>query len=180
MKRILLILVLMHPLCASAADDSQPSPRQPLATASPKNPWGDFEVIREEKPPPTWMRVLDWFPNRLVDFIDIFRVDVGAGIAYGGVVRITKWGQLGYRQVSPLSLRVGPRGRHFPAMVESSNEIGIGPAFIQSKDRDICSGEIGVGVDLIVGGYAGVCVDEVFDFLAGIFFWDPKDDDPIR
>lgn len=171
---------MMLPLsCALAQDDSMPSPRG-SAVASPKAPWGQFDVVEEEAPPPVWMQILDWFPNRLVDFIDIFRVDVGVGPAYGAVARVTKWGQFGYRQMAPFSVRVGPRGRRFPAMIESSSEIGIGPAFIESKDREVCSGELGAGIDLIAGGYIGVCVDELFDFAAGVFFWDPKDDDPIR
>jgi hypothetical protein len=63
-------------------------------------------------------------------------------------------------------------------MVESSNELGIGPAFIDSSDRKVCPGEIGLGADLAVAGlYAGVCVDEVADFLAGLVFVDLKDDD---
>ena len=63
-------------------------------------------------------------------------------------------------------------------MVESSNEIGIGPAFISSADRDICTGEIGAGADLfIIGGYGGICVEEVADFLTGLLFIDIMDDD---
>jgi hypothetical protein len=105
-------------------------------------------------------------------------VDVGVGPSAGAVLRVTEWGQLGYRQMYPASVRVGDFGREFPAIIETSNELGAGPAFIQSKDRQVCSGEIGVGLDVFVAGaYAGVCVDEFADFLGGILFIDFKNDD---
>jgi hypothetical protein len=78
----------------------------------------------------------------------------------------------------PVSLRVGDFGRNFPVIVESSNEIGISPAFKQSADRDICTAELGLGLDvLIVGGYGGLCLDELADFVGGIFLVDFKGDD---
>ena len=49
--------------------------------------------------------------------------------------------------------------------------------FSRSKDRSVCPGEIGLGVDLFLGVYAGICVDELADFATGIFFLDIKDDD---
>ena len=126
----------------------------------------------------TMHKVLLYIPNRVVDFIDIFRVDVGAGPAVGGVVRVTKWAQAGYREMDPGSLRIGLHGRRFPAWVERDNEYGFGPSFNQSDDREVTPGEVGVGVDLLlVSGYVGVSVDEAFDFVAGIFTIDVKDDD---
>jgi hypothetical protein len=78
----------------------------------------------------------------------------------------------------PFSLRLGLFGRRFPAIIERSNEIGVGPAFLESPERDVCRGEIGLGADLfIAGAYGGVCGDELADFLAGIFFFDLMDDD---
>jgi hypothetical protein len=56
--------------------------------------------------------------------------------------------------------------------------MGIGPAFHTSRDRKVCKGEIGLGLDLmIVGGYGGVCLDEFVDFVAGIVTLDPLGDD---
>ena len=75
-------------------------------------------------------------------------------------------------------MRIGLAGRSAPVFVESSNEVGISPAFIQSKDRKINAGEVGLGLDLgIVGAYAGLCLDEAGDFVAGIVGLDPKADD---
>ncbi|MBX7143067.1 MAG: hypothetical protein K1X79_01315 [Oligoflexia bacterium] len=149
--------------------------------ASPKRPWGDFALDKGDAPSeqsPWWAQVLLWIPNRVMDFVDIFRADVGVGPAMGGVVRVTRYGQVGYRQMTPLSVRVGLFGRKAPVMLEHSSEFGLGPGFISSKDRSVCKGEIGVGADAFVAGaYAGVCVDEIIDFLAGIFFLDVSGDD---
>ena len=123
-------------------------------------------------------KVLLYIPNRIVDLLDIFRLDLGAGPAVGGVVRVTKFAQAGMRNMLPLSVRVGLAGRRLPVFVESSNEIGVSPAFAQSKDRNVSAGELGLGIDLgIIGAYGGVCLDEAGDFLAGIVGFDPKDDD---
>lgn len=179
----LLLCVLFLPTAAT----SEPNPLSPglsgsendSVATSPKRAWGDFEVREEEIEEPTALReFLLWFPNRFLDFIDIFRIDLGVGPAVGGVVRVTKWGQAGIRTVSPASLRAGGFGRDWPIQVEHSSEFGIGPAFVQSHDRTVCPGELGAGVDLfIVGGYGGICFDELFDFLGGLFLYDVKSDD---
>lgn len=149
--------------------------------ASPRKPWGDFALNNAEEyddSPPWWAQVLLWIPNRIMDLIDIFKVDVGVGPSFGAVVRVTKYGQVGYRSVSPLSVRMGLFGRSAPFMLEHSSELGLGPGFIQSHDRTVCKGELGAGADLfVVGAYGGVCIDELIDFVAGIFFLDVSGDD---
>ena len=170
MKRHLIAIVLMLYVFSAFAQD------QPVS-ASPKPGWGDFQVVEEDTSVSWWEEVLLWPINRILDLLDVFRVDVGVGGAYGGVLRLTEYGQAGYRQMAPGSLRVGLFGRDWPVLVETSNEIGAGPAFVQSKDRKICSTEIGVGVDLIAGGYGGICLEELVDFVGGVFFLDMKDDD---
>ena len=78
----------------------------------------------------------------------------------------------------PGSLRAGAFGRSSPIKVETGNEIGVGPLFASSSVREVCPGEVGVGLDLfIAGGYAGVCLDEAFDFLGGLLLFDVKEDD---
>ena len=147
------------------------------AEVSPKKPWGEFEVVEEEEP--TWItHALLWIPNRVLDFFDIFRVDAGAGLATGGVIRVTSWGQLGYRNQSPGMLRVGTFGRDWPVFVETNNEIGAGVAFSETPDRNLCKGVVGAGVDLVlVGGHVGVCPEEIADFFLGLFLIDIMDDD---
>jgi hypothetical protein len=161
------------------AQDLEIAPTIPdLVPASPKEAWRDLATVEINDGTPWWAEVLLYIPNRVLDLIDVFRVDVGVGASVGGVVRVTKYVQGGYRQMLPVSLRVGDFGRQFPVMVESSNEIGISPAFKQSADRDVCEAELGLGLDLfLLGGYGGLCLDEVADFVGGIFLVDLKGDD---
>jgi len=187
MRWVYFVFFLSFTFCIafSRPSSAQPEGYEPTqsnagdyADVSPKQPWGDLNATQDNGGSPWWADVILWIPNRILDFIDVFRVDVGVGPAAGGVVRVTEYGQLGYRQMMPFSVRVGDFGRQFPAMIEQSNEIGAGPTFLQSRDRSVCSGEVGLGADLfIVGGYAGICVDELADFLAGLVFIDLKDDD---
>lgn len=150
----------------------------PEVAASPKEGWGDFPIVEEPAPRPVWQKLILWVPNRIMDLIDVFRVDVGVGPAFGAVARVTKYGQVGYRSMSPGSLRIGDFGREAPVMLESSNEFGIGPGFVKSKDRKVCYAEVGAGADLFVAGaYAGICGEELVDFIAGLFFLDTMHDD---
>jgi hypothetical protein len=146
-------------------------------TASPKPGWGDFNVVEKDLSLPWWQQVLLWPVNRFLDVIDVVHVDAGIGLGFGGVLRMTKYGHVGYRSFSPGSIRIGNFGRTIPAMVETSNEFGIGPAYIHSKDRELCKAEFGAALDLLVGLNVGICGDEVIDLVAGIFFLDTSDDD---
>ena len=175
-------LLLVGALCALAnpalAQPRTPNPSGDTTTVSPKPAWGDFEVVEEPAPRPLVDRVLLWLPNRILDAVDVFRADVGVGPAFGGVVRATRYVQAGYRSMNPASVRVGLFGRKAPAMIEHSSEFGVSPFYVDSSDRTVCKGEVGVGLDLVViSGYAGVCVDEFADFIGGIFTVDFKDDD---
>ncbi|HMO01387.1 MAG TPA: hypothetical protein PKD37_04505 [Oligoflexia bacterium] len=146
---------------------------------SPKKGWSDPDSFTEKDSSSTMSKILLWLPNRFLDVIDIFKIDLGVGPAVGGVIRVTNLGQAGYRQMLPLSVRLGAFGRDkLPLQIETANEIGIGPAFSGSNKRNVCPGEIGLGGDLfIAGGYVGICFDELIDFLGGIFLIDLKDDD---
>jgi hypothetical protein len=164
--------------CATAQDRYTDGNYKELVPTSPKEGWEKLEPTQTGEGSPWWSQVLLWVPNRVLDLIDVFRLDVGVGPSFGAVVRVTKYGQIGYRQMAPASLRVGDFGRQMPALIETSNEFGVGPAYVDSADRKVCDGEIGLGADVLVAGaYGGVCVDEFADFVAGIFFIDLKDDD---
>jgi hypothetical protein len=171
-------LTHLSPLSPVSADELEVAPAsQDFVPTSPKEAWRDLEAVEVNDGTPWWAEVLLYIPNRVLDLIDVFRVDIGVGGSVGGVVRVTKYVQGGYRQMLPVSLRVGGFGRQFPVMVETSNEIGISPAFKQSADRDICEAEVGLGLDLFIAGYGGLCLDEVADFVGGIFLVDLKGDD---
>jgi hypothetical protein len=125
-----------------------------------------------------WESTSFWVANRAIDLIDIFRIDVGVGAAAGGVLRLTREGQIGYRHVGPFSARIGDFGRRAsPILVERDSEIGVGKSFKGSRDRKVCRAEFGLGLDLGIGAYAGLCIEEVGDFFAGIFNSDPSGDD---
>jgi hypothetical protein len=181
-KRIFTSLIALATLftCATsvAQDRYTDGNYKELVPTSPKEGWEKLEPIQTGEGSPVWAQILLWVPNRVLDLIDIFRLDVGVGPSFGAVVRVTKYGQLGYRQMAPASLRIGDFGRQMPVLIESSNEFGVGPAYVDSADRKVCDGEIGLGADVLVAGaYGGVCVDEFADFVAGLFFIDLKDDD---
>ena len=166
--KLLILLISIFFSISLAAESPQVSP----------NPgWSEVQV-QERTRPTVLTQILLWVPNRIADIIDVFRLDVGVGPATGVVIRISDNFQAGYRVMSPLSFRVGNFGRDYPWLIETSNEIGITPAFRQSSQRKVCGSELGVGADLlIVGGYGGICIQEVADFIAGIFFIDLNQDD---
>ena len=183
LSKLLLALVcvavlLGQPSGASGQDLGVVPGYQDLVPTSPKEAWKDLSAVEINEGTPWWADVLLYIPNRVLDLIDVFRIDVGVGASVGGVVRVTEYAQAGYRQMMPVSLRVGDFGRQFPVLVESSTEIGVSPAFKQSADRDVCKAELGLGLDiLLLGGYGGICLDELADFVGGIFLVDFKGDD---
>ncbi len=169
------LLITNTPVARAQAQSYEYNPDS-SAPVSPKPGWQQFPPELEERE--WWMDVILWVPNRVLDFIDIFRVDAGVGPAYGASLKITQHGQAAYRKMEPFSLRVGAFGRQAPVMVETTDEIGIGPYMQESLDRQTCPGEVGIGADLLLfGAYGGICVDEFGDFLAGLFFLDLMDDD---
>jgi hypothetical protein len=175
MRNIFFIIILIFAPLQVGADEF---PDDDLARRSPKSGWGDFTVVEEKESYAWWQHALLWLPNRFLDLIDVFRADVGLGPSVGGVIRVTRYGQAGFRTMAPGSLRIGNLGRNPPVMIETSNEFGVGPAYVKSKDRDICTGELGAGADIMIAGaYLGFCPEEFVDFVAGLFFLDVMDDD---
>ena len=151
----------------------------PDTQVSPKPGWKTLPQRRGDRvsDAPWWAHVLLWVPNRFLDLIDVFRVDAGIGPAAGGVIRVTRHAQMGYRRMLPFSLRVGDFGRQTPFALETDDEIGAGDTFRPSGDRSICTGEIGLGLDLGLGAYAGICPESLVDFFAGLIFIDLESDD---
>jgi hypothetical protein len=144
---------------------------------SPDSGWSDLPP--EKATPPLLLSLLSWLPDRLADAWDILRVDAGVGPGFGGTVRATRFLQASYREFEPGSLRIGALGRRIPIMWEDSSEHGVAPIdFAPSTQRDICTYEIGAGIELFaVGAYVGFCPEEAVDFLAGLFFLDTEQDD---
>ena len=125
-----------------------------------------------------WRKALLYIPNRVLDFIDVFKLDLGAGVGYGGVVRPTKYLQAGYREMNPGMLRIGLMGRRAPLMIEERTEEGFGSDYGRKSDRRVSPGEFGLGLDVgIVGAYGGVSLDSAADFILGFVGVDFEDDD---
>lgn len=161
-----------------AGSDEEIPPIELGAEYSDYNRTRHGSVNRPKEVRSTWEEVALYLPNRILDLIDVVKADVGVGPTTGVVVRATKFAQAGVRVVSPFSVRVGPRGRYLPLWLESSSELGISPAFRQSSDRIVGSGEFGAGLDLLlVGAYLGVDLLELGDFVLGVFMIDLKEDD---
>jgi hypothetical protein len=172
-RLLITYLTLILPLWAQD-DLIEPIPDHVLV--SPNEGW---LKIPENDDVPIGDQLLYWLPNRLLDFWDILRVDAGVGPSYGGAVRVTRFLQAGSRNFVPGSLRVGAMGRRLPIMLETSDEEGFAPFdYFPSAQRDVCTYEVGVGLEfLVAGAYLGVCPEEIFDFIGGIFLLDFEHDD---
>lgn len=126
---------------------------------------------------PWYISAAMWLPNRALDLIDIFRLDVGLGGGVGVVATATQALQIGARPLYPASARLGLFGREAPLLIETEGDLGITPTFTAAHGRTRAPSEVGLGIDLLAGVYAGVVVEEIFDFIAGLAFFDPSGDD---
>jgi hypothetical protein len=170
--------ILIGTASAQQNDQSEQYPQEEFVV-SPKPPWNDISNLpgsdKGTKESSLISQILLYIPNRVIDFLDIFKIDLGVGPALGAVARVSKYGQVGVRTMLPASLRVGLMGRRAPIMLETDGELAIGSS---STDRNVCAAEVGAGVDLaLISAYVGTCPDEFADFLAGIFMYDLKEDD---
>ena len=130
-------------------------------------------------------KVLLYIPNRVVDFVDIFRlrVRVGPGVAVGA--RATKYVQAYFGSYGALYAGLpGARRRVMPrspigletntgitvSVLDATIDGGFGPEYSPT--------EIGAGVHLaVVGVDVGIDPWEIVDFVAGIFTLGVRDDD---
>jgi hypothetical protein len=171
---IVIILMVTNAKVTLMAEPVEPIPDHILA--SPKPGWNELPQPSQQS---LGYKLLMWVPNRFLDLWDVFKIDLGAGPSLGATVRLTRYVQVTSRKFAPASLRLGLMGRRFPIMLESSDEQGVAPFIYQtSRQRDICSYEVGAGLELVlIGGYVGFCPEEIFDFLGGIFLIDLEQDD---
>ena len=135
--RTCILLILFWIPALSFCESPPIKPQENLSDyelpASPKTPWTEEFITSRPEEHHWWAQVLLWPPNRVLDFIDIFKLDVGIGPTAGVVIRVTQWGQAGYRQPIPFSLRGGLFGRRMPFLIETSNEIGLGLCLVVQK-----------------------------------------------
>jgi hypothetical protein len=126
-----------------------------------------------------------YIPNRVFDFLDIFRLRARVGPGVHANVRATEALRLGVGGYSSLYVGApGPRlGATFPLPAGIENHAGLEVSFVEMSS-DMGSGpaysstEIGVGAQLVVLGVdVGFDPMEIADFIAGIFTFDLREDD---
>ncbi len=120
--------------------------------------------------------------NRVLDVLDIFRLNVAAGPGFGLNLRATKFVQAGFENYVSVRAGLGKGGGMvFPryGLLYSESEVltfGAGPAYTGGGQRGFT--EVGGTVHLgIVGVEAAVDLMEIVDALAGFIMLDPQGDD---
>lgn len=120
--------------------------------------------------------VLYYVPNRALDFLDIFRANVGFGCGFGVNVRATELAEIGFGQYQ--TTRFGMKGRVLPVYEENIDEAGV--ALLGYVNGCLQRDPTEVGADLhlgIIGAQAAVSLAEAADFITGLVLIDLQGDD---
>lgn len=120
--------------------------------------------------------VLYYVPNRVLDFVDIFRCNIGIGCGFGFNVRATELAEIGYGCYE--TTRFGMKGRVMPVYEENIQEGGI--AFLGYVNGCLQRDPTEIGADLhlgVIGAQAAVSLAEAADFVTGFIFVDLQQDD---
>ena len=127
--------------------------------------------------PCDWLKVLLYYvPNRALDFIDIFRLNIGVGCGWGVNVRVTELLEAGVGQYE--TTRFGMKGRVLPVYEENIDEGGI--AILGYVNGCLQRDPTEIGADLhiaVIGAEAAVSLAEAADFITGFVLIDLQDDD---
>jgi hypothetical protein len=163
--------LLLAPSTASAGGErihriaAPPMPPQQMMPAAPA-----------EKCYNAWDVVLYYIPNRVLDFIDIGRLNLGVGCGFGFNVRATELAEIGFGQYE--TTRFGMKGRVLPVYEENIDEAGF--AFLGYVNGCLQRDPTEVGADLhvgVIGAQAAVSLAEAADFLVGFILIDLQHDD---
>lgn len=123
-----------------------------------------------------WDIVLYYVPNRVLDFVDIFRLNIGIGCGWGFNVRATELAEIGYGCYE--TTRFGMKGRVLPVYEENINEGGV--AFLGYVNGCLQRDPTEIGADLhvaVIGAQAAVSLAEAADFITGFILVDLQQDD---
>lgn len=127
-------------------------------------------------------QVLHYPVNRILDFFDIFRLNVGVGPGIGINLRPTKFAQLGFENYMTARAGLGKNSgflvkRYGLAYTESEiMSMGAGLLYTGGGQRGLT--EVGTTFHLLlVGGEAAIDLSELGDFFLGFATFDFKDDD---
>ena len=167
MRRYMLLLVVLAVLLA------------------PYLSFGEDNAVEAEKRPGIFHKIVMYIPNRILDVLDIVRcrVRVGPGVAVD--VRATEAVNVfAGSYVSFYAGLPGPRCRKMPKLpigIESKTGAEVSVVDVSTgfgADPDYSPTEIGAGIHLLlVGVDVGIDPWEIVDFVGGIFFLDPRNDD---
>jgi len=135
---------------------------------------------------PSWGRRILWYvPNRALDLLDIFRARVRLGPGLALNVRLTDYGAFYAGKYDAVYLGLPgpryPRRLRPPAGLESLHGIVLAGVDATDDTRHgpeygAAESDLGVQV-LLVGAEAGIDAMEIADFLGGLVFLDPRNDD---
>lgn len=132
----------------------------------------------EGSKPDIFKQIVLYLPNRVIDFVDIWRLNAGVGLGFGLNIRPTKGLQAGVCVYD--SVRVGLRGRRFPIWHEWACEWGFSAMYYEHPQSEVERGfyEFGGTIHLgLIGLDAAFDIEEVLDFGSGFILYDPADDD---
>lgn len=120
--------------------------------------------------------IMYYVPNRLLDAMDIFRLNVGFGCGCGVNVRLTELAELGYGQYQ--TTRFGMKGRVLPVYEENIDEAGFAMCGYVNGCLQRDPTEVGADLHLgIIGAQAAVSLAEAADFITGLVLVDLQGDD---
>lgn len=120
-------------------------------------------------------KAVNYVPNVVMDFVDIFKGSVGIGEGSGVDLRFTRLLEAGWSKYDVT--RYGLNGRDKPVYGEGIQDGGVGLVGFVFGDLDRDPYEIGLTVQIVKGGgELAVNVRAGLDFLAGIAFIDLEGD----
>ncbi len=170
MKRYLFVIVIIFILGFSGfAETSKNTAKDSKKTSSEKKEGKkDRHIIS---------KIVFYVPNVILDFVDIFKLNIGIGPGFGIHAQATEPLQAGCLFYDVF--RIGLTGKRFDFWRhEDSMELGLCYAYYQKGDIKRNNSEIGGIVQLLIlGAEASINLEEIGDFVSGIFFYDAKEDD---
>lgn len=127
-------------------------------------------------------KILYYPLNRVLDVLDILRLNVGVGPGFGVNLRATKLAQVGVENYFTFRAGLGKgSGLLFPryGLLYEESEVftaGVGPLYTGGHQRGFT--EVGATIHLaVIGIDVAVDLSEIVDLLGGFIFLDPKGDD---
>ena len=80
---------------------------------------------------PTYIKYLLFLPNRILDLLDVFRLNVGIGPGIGVNIRATRFAQVGIASYD--CIKIGIIGRQGWIYMEESKEFGVSVMYIEDS-----------------------------------------------